>query len=149
MKPCSQTDRGTDERTNKYTPMPPSMEWGIEAGWLNYIDQKLNLRRNNKRQDCKNMFYFKLYDILSQTLWNTSTDITQDELLMQWYWKPRGLANWGWINIKLASCQYRKSFSDIKTILHNSYLQNRISYIGKTYKKLNQGHVRKSTYVYI
>ena len=39
---------------------------------------------------------------------------------------------WGWINIKMSSCQYRKSLCGDKTILRPSYLHNGISYTGKT-----------------
>ena len=38
----------------------------------------------------------------------------------------------GWINIKMASYQYRKSHCGDKTILRPSYLHNGISYTGKT-----------------
>ena len=39
---------------------------------------------------------------------------------------------WGWFNIKMLSYQYKKSHCGDKMILWSTYLQNGISYTGKT-----------------
>ena len=117
-KPCLQTDRVTDGRTdtrvNPVYPIPPSMERGYHGDWTILIkhwtsEQIINVGIARK-------FLFQTFwDIWKNFMKHLNRHQT-GELLIQSYEKFRGLANCGWINIELASYQHRKSYCKIKTI---------------------------------
>ena len=115
-------------------PCMPDIRSLLAERWVNYFNQQYeclvdgNLRRKNIRR-----IYILAYLLLIAVKCNLKSFLMVSYILVSMVKSttPSEIWSGGRINIKIASCQYRKSHCGDKTILRLPYLHNGISYTDK------------------